>query len=69
MLTALADALTKDPEAVMDLGVLLGLIHEASEGDEERIHQLLSQAPEITEGATRGEYALKLRLIEMGVTP
>ncbi|WP_327131993.1 hypothetical protein OG311_13460 [Streptomyces sp. NBC_01343] len=57
-LTAVADALALDPEAPMDLGVLLGF----AEGNETRIQQLFNEAPEIFEGATKGEYAVKIRL-------
>lgn len=69
MLTDLADALTKDPEASMDLGVLLGLVHETAHGDQEQVRQLLAQAPAIPKRATRGEYAALLHLTLMGVTP
>ncbi|WP_413757185.1 hypothetical protein [Streptomyces sp. MMBL 11-3] len=59
-LTALADALSEHPEEPMGPGVLLGLL--ATEP------AVLAEAPAIPEGATRGEYAALLRLIEMGVT-
>ncbi|MFC4609747.1 hypothetical protein ACFO9E_18280 [Streptomyces maoxianensis] len=66
MLTALADALCEDPETVMDLGVLLGLAHQLTEGEPA---QLLNEAPEIPEGAvTRGEYAALLRLTVLEVS-
>ncbi|MFG2380582.1 hypothetical protein [Streptomyces avermitilis] len=61
MLTALADALSEHPEEEMSLGVLLGLC--ATEP------AVFDQAPEIPEGATQGEYALKLRLIVLEVHP
>ncbi|MFI5979169.1 hypothetical protein [Streptomyces sp. NPDC051452] len=67
-LTDLASALTQDPEAVMDLGVLLGLLHRIAPEPAAR-RQLLSEAPAIPEGATQGEYALLIRLTLMGVTP
>ncbi|MEV1096462.1 hypothetical protein AB0I87_13455 [Streptomyces sp. NPDC049952] len=57
-LTAMADALALDPEAPMDLGVLLGF----AEGQPAQIHQLFTEAPEIPDGATKGEYAAKIRL-------
>ncbi|MFE7361478.1 hypothetical protein [[Kitasatospora] papulosa] len=64
-LTAVADALAQDPEALMDLGVLLGF----TDGQPAQIHELFTTAPEIPEGATKGEYALQIRLSLMGVTP
>ncbi|MFE6627370.1 hypothetical protein ACFVNB_09000 [Streptomyces rochei] len=60
-LTDLADVLSEHPEEAMSLGVLLAL----SAGEPAALHQ----APAIPEGATQGEYAALLRLIEMGVTP
>lgn len=60
-LTSLADALSEHPEEPMGLGVLHGLC--AAEP------AVLAQAPAIPEGATRGEYALLLRLTLMGVSP
>ncbi|MDX3712756.1 hypothetical protein PV733_28215 [Streptomyces europaeiscabiei] len=60
-LTAIADALSEHPEEPMCLGVLLGL----SLGES----AVLRQAPEIPEGATRGEYALVLRLTVLEVHP
>ncbi|MFJ3665048.1 hypothetical protein ACIPSE_01190 [Streptomyces sp. NPDC090106] len=60
-LTELADALSERPEELMTLGVLFGLtVGEPA---------VLKQAPAIPEGATRGEYAALVRLIQMGVTP
>ncbi|MFJ9353736.1 hypothetical protein [Streptomyces mirabilis] len=60
-LTAVADVLSEHPEELMSLGVLLGMaVGEPS---------LIQQAPEIPEGASRGEYAALLRLTQMGVTP
>ena len=61
MLTALADALSEHPEEPMGLGVLLAL----TAGDP----AVLRHAPEIPEGATRGEYAALLRLILLEVRP
>ncbi|WP_216586846.1 hypothetical protein [Streptomyces brasiliscabiei] len=60
-LTDLADALSEHPEEPMGLGVLLGL----SLGEP----AVLRQAPAIPEGATRGEYALLLRLTVLEVSP
>jgi hypothetical protein len=60
-LTDLADALSEHPEEEMSLGVLLGLC--ATEP------AVFDQAPEIPEGAAKGEYALLIRLIQMGVAP
>ncbi|WP_328981751.1 hypothetical protein OG258_19855 [Streptomyces mirabilis] len=60
-LSAIADALSEHPEELMALGVLLGMA--AGEPS------LIQQAPEIPEGATQGEYALKLRLIVLEVHP
>ncbi|MEV5289940.1 hypothetical protein AB0K64_01710 [Streptomyces sp. NPDC053741] len=57
-LSAVADALAQDPEAHMDLGVLLGF----TDGQPAQIHELFTTAPEIPEGVTKGEYATKLRL-------
>ncbi|MER6112406.1 hypothetical protein [Streptomyces hirsutus] len=60
-LTALADALSERPEEAMSLGVLLALA--AAEP------AALRKAPAIPEGATRGEYALLLRLTVLEVRP
>ncbi|MFE7029470.1 hypothetical protein ACFU9Y_04105 [Streptomyces sp. NPDC057621] len=60
-LTALADALIEHPEEEMSLGVLLGLL--ATEP------AVLSQAPAIPKGATKGEYAALLRLTALEVRP
>ncbi|MFI2757812.1 hypothetical protein ACH5A3_02880 [Streptomyces echinatus] len=68
MLTALADALSEDPEELMALGVLLGLIHRVAP-EPAVCRQLLAQAPEIREGATRGEYAALIRLTVLEVSP
>ncbi|MFJ8507727.1 hypothetical protein [Streptomyces avermitilis] len=61
VLIAIADALSEHPEEPMTLGVLLGLC--ATEP------AVFDQAPEIPEGATRGEYALLLRLTVLEVHP
>ncbi|MFD9618481.1 hypothetical protein ACFWB2_14595 [Streptomyces virginiae] len=63
-LTAIADVLSERPEEPMTLAVLLGL----AEGQPARIHQLFTTAPEIPEGATRGEYAALLRLTVLEVS-
>ncbi|MDW4902899.1 MULTISPECIES: hypothetical protein [Streptomyces] len=58
-LTDLADALSEHPEELMALGVLLGL----TAGEP----AVLTQAPDIPEGATQGEYAALLRLLVLEV--
>ncbi|MFD8072180.1 hypothetical protein ACFV3E_05955 [Streptomyces sp. NPDC059718] len=63
-LTAVADALSEHPEELMSLGVLLGL----AGGEPAAVKHLFEMAPAIPDGTTRGEYATRLRLIEMGVT-
>ncbi|KUN52223.1 hypothetical protein AQJ43_23645 [Streptomyces avermitilis] len=66
----MADALAlEDSETAMHLGVLLALAHQVAQGQPARIHEVLSQTPEIPEGATRGEYAALLRLTVLEVHP
>ncbi|MFI1409389.1 hypothetical protein ACH4Y0_05585 [Streptomyces sp. NPDC020707] len=60
-LMSLADLLSEHPEEPMGPGVLLGLL--ATEP------AVLAQVPAIPLGASRGEYALLLRLTLMGVAP
>ncbi|ROP53297.1 hypothetical protein [Streptomyces sp. PanSC9] len=67
-LTALADALSEHPEEPMALGVLLGLLHRVAP-EPAACRQLLSESPAIPVGATRGEYALLLRLTVLEVHP
>ncbi|MEU6449621.1 hypothetical protein [Streptomyces sp. NPDC046979] len=59
-LTDLADALSEHPEEAMSLGVLLAL----TAGEPAALHQ----APAIPVGATRGEYALLLRMTVLEVS-
>lgn len=60
-LTAIADALSEHPDELMNLGVLLGLtVGEPA---------VLRKAPEIREGATKGEYAALIRLTVLEVHP
>ncbi|MFD4523279.1 hypothetical protein ACFWP7_04955 [Streptomyces sp. NPDC058470] len=60
-LTDLADVLSEQPEELMGLGLLLAL----TAGEP----AVLRQVPAIPPGATRGEFALLLRLNVLEVHP
>jgi hypothetical protein len=65
--TELAAVLTERPDEVLDLGLLLGLLADLDCGDPAGIHQALRTIPDPVPGATRGEYAVLVRLNELGV--
>lgn len=63
----LADALVEHPDEVLDLGVLLGLLHDMDGEDPAGIHQVLREIPDLVPGSTRGEFAVLVRLNKLGV--
>jgi hypothetical protein len=63
----LADALVEHPDGVLDLGVLLGVLHDLAGEDLAGIHEVLREVPDPVPGVTRAEFAVRVRLTALGV--